>query len=157
MKEVIKKYIWVFFISMLPIVELRGAVPRGVGAGLPFWPTYRVSVIGNMIPVPFILLLVKPVLEWMQGIRIFSKIATFFLDKGYKAGAKFGDAKYVALFLFVAIPMPGTGAWTGSLASALLGLDFKKAFPAVFAGVLTAGIIMGIVSFGVLGAISLVG
>ncbi|MBO4359801.1 MAG: small multi-drug export protein, partial [Eubacteriaceae bacterium] len=82
MTEAFKKYLWVFFISMLPIVELRGAVPRGVGMGLPFWPTYAVSVVGNMLPVPVILLLVRPVLEWMSRTRPFEKIGSFFLDKG---------------------------------------------------------------------------
>lgn len=155
MDKIIKQYLWVFFVSMLPIVELRGAVPIGVGMGLPFWNTYAVSVIGNMIPVPFILLIVKPVLMYMQKIQFLKldKIATFFLEKGHKAGAKFGDAKYWALFMFVAVPMPGTGAWTGSLAASLLDLDFKKSLAAVFFGVVTAGIIMGAVSFGVFGAI----
>lgn len=156
MNKIIKDYFWVFLISMLPIVELRGAVPVGVARGLPFWNTYLVAAIGNMIPVPFILLLVKPVLLFLQKIKIFNKIATFFLEKGKKAGAKFGDAKYWALFTFVAIPMPGTGAWTGSLAAALLDLDKGKSLLAVFAGVLAAGIIMGIVSYGALGAISII-
>ncbi|MEG2081700.1 MAG: small multi-drug export protein [Oscillospiraceae bacterium] len=155
MQEILKKYIYVFLISMLPIVELRGAVPVGVASGLPFWPTYFVSVLGNMLPVPFILLLVKPVLLFFQKLKFTSKIATFFLEKGHKAGAKFGNAKYWALFVFVAIPMPGTGAWTGSLAASLLDLDKGKSMLAIFFGVLTAGIIMGIVSFGLLGAINI--
>ena len=151
-----KDYIFVFLVSMLPIIELRGAVPLGIGRGLPFFPTYLVAAVGNMIPVPFILMLVKPVLMFMQKIKIFNKIATFFLEKGQKAGAKFGDAKYWALYLFVAIPMPGTGAWTGSLAAALLDLDKGKSLMAVLRGVLTAGIIMGIASYGVLGAIGMI-
>lgn len=155
MLNILKEYIWVFFISMLPIIELRGAVPVGVTSGLPFWNTYLVAAFGNMLPVPVILLLVKPTLLFMQKIKIFNKLATFFLEKGHATGEKFGDAKYWALFIFVAIPMPGTGAWTGSLAAALLDLDKKKSFVAVLAGVLTAGIIMGIVSYGVLGAINL--
>lgn len=155
MINTVKEYFWVFFISMLPIIELRGAVPAGVAGGLPFWPTYLVAAVGNMLPVPVILLLVKPTLLFMQKIKIFNKLATFFLEKGHSTGAKFGDAKYWALFLFVAIPMPGTGAWTGSLAAALLDLDKKKSFLAVLGGVLAAGVIMGIVSYGVLGAINL--
>ncbi len=156
MNKIIKDYLWVFIISMFPIVELRGAVPVGVARGLPFLNTYVVAAFGNMIPVPFILWLVKPVLQYMTKIKIFNKIATFFLEKGHKAGEKFGDAKYWALYTFVAIPLPGTGAWTGSLAAALLDLDKKKSLLAVFLGVLTAGIIMGIVSYGLLGAIGLV-
>lgn len=156
MNKIIKDYLWVFIISMFPIVELRGAVPVGVAKGLPFLTTYLIAAFGNMIPVPFILWLVKPVLQYMTKIKVFNKIATFFLEKGHKAGEKFGDAKYWALYTFVAIPLPGTGAWTGSLAAALLDLDKKKSLLAVFGGVLTAGIIMGIASYGLLGAIGLV-
>ncbi len=150
------KYLWVFFISMLPIIELRGAVPIGVGMGLPFIPVYLVAALGNMLPVPVILLLVKPVLQFMAKFKIFTKLVNFVMEKGHAAGAKFGNAKYWALYTFVAIPLPGTGAWTGSLAAALLDLDKGKSFLAVLGGVLTAGIIMGIASYGLLGAIGLV-
>ena len=92
----------------------------------------------------------------MANFKVFTKLVNFVLEKGHNAGAKFGDAKYWALYAFVAVPLPGTGAWTGSLAAALLDLDKKKSLLAVFCGVLTAGIIMGIVSFGLLGAIGLV-
>ena len=158
MSKTLKNYLWIFLISMVPVIELRGAVPVGVGLGLPFWNAYRVCVLGNMIPVPFILLLVKPVLQFMrkQKIGFISKIGNFFLEKGHKAGAKFGDAKYLALYAFVAIPMPGTGAWTGTLAASLLDLDKGKSMLAVLLGVMTAGVIMGAVSFGVFGAISAV-
>ena len=156
MNKLFKDYFWVFFVSMLPIIELRGAVPIGVGMGLPFMTTYLVAAFGNMIPVPFILWLVKPVLQFMAKFSIFTKIVNFVLEKGHAAGAKFGDAKYLALYAFVAVPLPGTGAWTGSLAAALLDLDKGKSFVAVLFGVLTAGIIMGIVSFGLLGAIGIV-
>ena len=156
MNKLIKDYFWVFFISMLPIVELRGAIPVGVGMGLPFIPTYLIAAIGNMLPVPFILWLVKPVLQYMAKFSIFTKLVNTILEKGHAAGAKFGDAKYWALYTFVAIPLPGTGAWTGSLAAALLDLEKGKSMLAVFCGVLTAGVIMGIASFGLLGAIGLV-
>lgn len=156
MNKLFKDYFWVFFISMLPIIELRGAVPIGVGMGLPFISTYLVAALGNMIPVPFILLLVKPVLQFMAKFKIFTKLVNFVLEKGQKAGASFGNAKYWALYTFVAIPLPGTGAWTGSLAAALLDLDKGKSFIAVMGGVLTAGIIMGIASYGLLGAIGLI-
>ena len=156
MIKLLKDYIWVFFISMLPIIELRGAIPVGVGMGLPFINTYLVAAIGNMLPVPVILLLVKPVLQYMARFKVFEKLVNFVLEKGHAAGAKFGNTKYWALYTFVAIPLPGTGAWTGSLAAALLDLDKGKSFVAVFAGVLTAGIIMGIVSYGLVGAIGLV-
>lgn len=156
MSKLIKDYFWIFFISMLPIVELRGAVPYGVTIlQMPFWTTYLIAVIGNLLPIPIILLMVKPVLHFMQKIKIFNKLATFFLEKGHKAGEKFGDAKYWALFIFVAIPLPGTGAWTGSLAAALLDLNKWKSFWAIMFGVLAAGLIMGIGSYGLLGAIGI--
>lgn len=157
MEKTFIKYLWVFFISMVPIIELRGAVPVGVGMGLPFWNTYAICVLGNLIPVPFILLLVKPVLTFMRNMKIsfISKMGNFFLEKGHKAGEKFGDAKYLALYMFVAVPMPGTGAWTGTLAASLLDLHKGKSMISVALGVMTAGIIMGILSFGVLGAVGL--
>ena len=120
MLALVKEYFWIFFISMVPIVELRGAVPAGLAMGLPVIPTYIVSVIGNMLPVPVILLFAKAVLLWCTKLpgglgRFFMKI----YDKGVKAGekmqAKAGRGIYWALFLFVAIPLPGTGAWTGCL------------------------------------------
>ena len=156
MNKLIKDYFWVFFVSMLPIIELRGAVPIGVGMGLPFINTYIIAAIGNMLPVPFILWLVKPVLMYMAKFKIFTKLVNSVLEKGHAAGAKFGNAKYWALYTFVAIPLPGTGAWTGSLAASLLDLEKGKSFIAVLFGVLTAGIIMGIASYGLLGAIGLV-
>lgn len=156
MINMLKDYIWVFFISMLPIVELRCAIPVGVGMGLPFINTYIIAAIGNILPVPVILLMVKPVLQFMARFKVFEKLVNFVLEKGHAAGAKFGNAKYWALYTFVAIPLPGTGAWTGSLAAALLDMEKGKSFIAVICGVLTAGIIMGIVSYGLLGAIGLV-
>lgn len=148
-----KKYIIVFLVSMLPIVELRGAIPIGTGMGMPFWEAYPLAVLGNMLPVPFILMFVRPVLAIMAKFGVFTKLVDTVLEKGHAAGDKFGDAKYWALYTFVAIPLPGTGAWTGSLAATLLDLDKKKSFLAVFAGVMTAGIIMGLVSYGLWGAI----
>lgn len=136
MLALVKEYFWIFFISMVPIVELRGAVPAGLAMGLPVIPTYIVSVIGNMLPVPVILLFAKAVLLWCTKLpgglgRFFMKI----YDKGVKAGekmqAKAGRGIYWALFLFVAIPLPGTGAWTGCLAATLLDLKF---WPSVLAG-----------------------
>ena len=131
MLALVKEYFWIFFISMVPIVELRGAVPAGLAMGLPVIPTYIVSVIGNMLPVPVILLFAKAVLLWCTKLpgglgRFFMKI----YDKGVKAGekmqAKAGRGIYWALFLFVAIPLPGTGAWTGCLAATLLDLKFWR-------------------------------
>ena len=156
MNKLFKDYFWVFFVSMLPIIELRGAIPIGVGMGLPFISTYLIAAFGNILPVPVILFMVKPVLQYMANFKVFSKLVNYVLEKGHAAGAKFGNAKYWALFTFVAIPLPGTGAWTGSLAAALLDLEKGKSFIAVSCGVLAAGVIMGIASYGLLGAIGLV-
>lgn len=153
MLALVKEYFWIFFISMVPIVELRGAVPAGLAMGLPVIPTYIVSVIGNMLPVPVILLFAKAVLLWCTKLpgglgRFFMKI----YDKGVKAGekmqAKAGRGIYWALFLFVAIPLPGTGAWTGSLIAAMMEMHVKEAFPPIALGVVTAGIIVAVVTYG---------
>ena len=142
----------VFFVSMVPIIELRGAVPIGVGLGLPEWLTLLVAVIGNMVPVPFIFLFSRKILEWGKGKKLTKKPFTWILKKGDKAGkkllAKTGSSIYIALLFFVGIPVPGTGAWTGTLAASLLDLDFKKTTYAVLAGVLLAGLIMLAASFG---------
>lgn len=158
---IFKEYFWVFFVSMVPLIELRGAVPIGVGMGLELIPTYVVSVIGNMLPVPIILLFAKKVLLWCctwpgKAGKIFGKIH----EKGIKAGVKMqektGRGIYFALYLFVAIPLPGTGAWTGSLAATLLELKFWPSVAAVLAGVMTAGVIMALGSLGVFGALGLI-
>ena len=147
MIALLKKYFWVLFVSMVPIVELRGAVPIGVGMGLPLVPTYLVAVLGNMLPVPIILLFLKAGAAVVHHLAqrtgpLFTKI----YEKGVKAGDKMqekaGRGIYWALYLFVAIPLPGTGAWTGCLAATLLDLKFWPSVAAVLAGVMTAGLIM---------------
>lgn len=153
-----KKYLIVFLVSMVPIVELRGAVPIGTTAGLPWLPTLIVSMVGNMIPVPFIFFFARKVLEWGSDKPVIGKFFTWCLDKGHKGGEKLkstaGKGLYVALFLFVGIPLPGTGAWTGTLAASFLDMDFKKSVVSVMLGVLLAGIIMTILSLGVKAGIS---
>jgi uncharacterized membrane protein len=155
-----KKYLIVFLISMVPLIELRGAVPYAVGVGLPVAPSCLVAVIGNMIPVPFIFLFAQRVLEWGQDKKLIGGFCRFCLQKGRKGGAKLqekaGRGLYVALLLFVGIPLPGTGAWTGTLAASLLNMDFKKSMTAVLCGVLLAGTIMLAASLGVFGAVSLI-
>lgn len=150
----ISKYIIVFLISMVPIVELRGAIPWGIGAfQLPMLPTYMICIIGNMIPVPIIFLFARKVLEWGQDKKIIWPLFSWFIQKGHKGGQKLqskaGRGLYYALFLFVGIPLPGTGAWTGTLAASILDLDFKKTVMAVLAGVLFAGVIMALSSYGI--------
>ena len=149
----LKKYLIVFFVSMVPITELRGAIPYAVGFGLPRLPSYIIAIIGNMIPVPFIFLFARKVLVWGSTKKYIGKFFTWCLKKGEKGGEKLkqsaGKGLYIALLIFVGIPLPGTGAWTGTLAASLLNMDFKKSTLAVMGGVILAGIIMGILSLGV--------
>ncbi len=147
------KYLIVFLISMVPLIELRGAIPYAVGFKLPLLPSYVTAIIGNMLPVPFIFFFARKILEWGKDKKLTKKFFTFCLEKGNKGGKKLqekaGRNVYFALFLFVGIPLPGTGAWTGTLAASLLNLDFKKSVIAIMGGVVLAGIIMGLVSLGV--------
>lgn len=143
-----KKYMMVFLISMVPIVELRGAIPFSQVLGLPLIQSYALAILGNMIPVPFIYLFARKVLVWMsKRSSVLGKIGTFFLQKGEKGGqtllAKAGKGgTFLALLLFVGIPLPGTGAWTGTLAASILKMDFKRSIVACMLGVLLAGFIM---------------
>lgn len=149
----LKKYLIVLFVSMVPIIELRGAIPYAVGFGLPLLPSYIIAIIGNMIPVPFIFLFARKVLVWGSTKKYIGKFFSWCLKKGKKGGEKLkqsaGKGLYIALLIFVGIPLPGTGAWTGTLAASLLNMDFKKSTLAVMGGVILAGIIMGILSLGV--------
>ena len=151
------KYLIVFLISMVPIVELRGAIPVGIGMGLdPIW-VYVLCILGNMLPVPIIYFFARKVLVWGSNKKYIGKFFTFCLVKGEKGGRKLeqkaGKGLFWALLLFVAIPIPGTGAWTGTLAASLLDMGFKKSVIAVMCGVLIAGVIMGVASMGVFGGI----
>ena len=155
----IPKEIAVLIISMIPLIELRGAVPVGVGLMLPVWKVMVISIVGNMIPVPIIFLFARKVLEWGADKPVIGGFFRFCLDKGRKGGQKLqskaGRGLYLALLLFVGIPLPGTGAWTGTLAASILDMDFKKSILAVIGGVLLAGAIMLTVSllgFGALGS-----
>ncbi len=148
------EYIICFFISMVPLIELRVAVPTGLAMGLDPRILYPVCILGNMIPVPIIFFFARKVLEWGKDKPIIGGFFTFCLEKGHKGGVKLqektGQGLYVALFLFVGIPIPGTGAWTGTLAASLLDMDFKKSVLAIVCGVILAGIIMGVGAAGVL-------
>ena len=152
------QFIIVFFISMFPLVELRGAIPYAVAQGLPLVPSYIISIIGNMLPVPIIFLFARKVLEWGADKPVIGGFFTFCIEKGDKGGKKLqekaGRGLFVALLLFVGNPLPGTGAWTGTLAASFLDMDFKSSVIAVMLGVMLAGIIMGLASAGVFGAIS---
>ena len=130
------KYIIALLISMIPLVELRGAVPVAIASGIPWWQALILCVIGNMIPVPIIFFFARRVLEWGADKPLIGGFFTWCLRKGL----------YWALFLFVGIPLPGTGAWTGTLAASILDWDFKRSVIAVMLGVILAGIIMGTLS-----------
>ena len=148
------KYLLIFFVSMVPLIELRLALPMAVGMDLPYWPSLAVCVIGNMAPVPIIYFFARKVLLWGRDKNYIGKIFTFFLEKGEKAGKalrkKAGrGGLFVALMLFVGIPLPGTGAWTGALGASFLNMGIKSTTAAVCLGVIIAGGIMGLASMGV--------
>ena len=147
----LKKYLIVFFVSMVPLIELRGAIPIAAGMGLPFVQYYIIAIIGNMIPVPFIYFFARKILVWGADKPVIGNFFTWCLEKGEKGGKKLqetaGKGLFVALLLFVGIPLPGTGAWTGTLAVSILDMDFKSTTIAVMLGVLLAGLIMMAVSF----------
>ncbi len=134
----------VLFCSMIPIIECRGAVPMGVAFGLPWWQTALFSLIGNMIPVPFILLFIRSFLKWLteSKVKFFRSVGEWLHKKVDKNKGKIEKYSYWGVLIFVGIPLPGTGAWTGSLISAVLGLDFKKSLVAVTGGVALAILIM---------------
>ncbi len=152
-KSKVFKYIIVFLVSMVPLIELRGAIPIAEAWNLNKGLYFAISIIGNMLPVPIIYLFARKVLEWGKDKKVIGKFFTWCLLKGEKGGkkleAKAGRGLYFALFMFVGIPLPGTGAWTGTLAASILDLDFKKTIAAVMAGVLLAGLIMLAISFGI--------
>lgn len=157
----LKHCIIVFLVSMVPLIELRGAIPYGVMYGLPLWLTYVIAIVGNMLPVPFIYLFARKVLEWGRDKPVIGGFFTWCLQKGEKGGeklqAKAGRGLFWALLLFVGIPLPGTGAWTGTLAASILNMGLKRSALAAMGGVLLAGVIMGVLSllgvtaFGVIG------
>lgn len=158
-----KKYFWVFFISMVPLIEIRGSIPYALaqiemGYNLNFALCCIIAVLGNMLPVAFIFFFARKVLEWGKDKPVIGKFFSWCLEKGHKGGKKLeekaGKGLYFALFLFVGIPLPGTGAWTGTLAASILDMDFKKSVLAIIAGVISAGVIVGLIVSGVLGALS---
>ena len=137
------KCLFTMLVSMIPIIELRGGLPFGVALGLPYYLAFPAAVIGNQIPAPFIIVYIRRIFELMRRyLPKLNGIVDKLERKAHLKGKKMQKYQYLGLWLFVAIPMPGTGAWTGSLAAAFLGMRLKKAMPAVFLGVLTAGCIM---------------
>lgn len=152
--ETVGEELCVFFCSMLPIIELRGAIPLGAGFGLPWWQTYLIAVVGNMLPVPIILLFVKSVLTWMSRcrVRLFNRIANKMFQKAEKNRERIQRYAFWGLTLFVAIPLPATGAWTGTLVAALFDMKFWRSMLSAAIGVMIAGVVMTLISYGVVAA-----
>ena len=147
----LKKYLIAFFISMVPLIELRGGVPYAVLMGLDYWPALIVCAIGNMLPVPIIYFFARKFLIWGSRQRFIGKICSFFVVKGERAGQKLVEKAgrgglFIALMLFVGIPLPGTGAWTGALGASFLNMGIKSTALSVSLGVVIASIIMAVVS-----------
>ena len=156
----LKKYLIIFFVSMVPIIELRGAMGYAVGYDLPYIPALIVCVLGNMLPVPFIYFFARRILNWGAKKRFIGKFCAFCLRKGERAGQKMVNTAgrgglFVALLLFVGIPLPGTGAWTGALGASFLDMGFKSTVLSVSLGVILAGIIMALVYTGAFSAIGI--
>ena len=156
----LKKYLLIFLVSMVPLVELRGGVPIAVGMGLPYFQSLIVCIIGNMLPVPIIYFFARKVLEWGRDKKYIGKFFTYCIEKGEKGGQKLiaragRGGLFVALMLFVGIPLPGTGAWTGTLAASFLNMGIKSTTLSVVLGVILAGIIMGLASTGVFSALGM--
>ena len=154
------KYLLIFLVSMVPLIELRGSVIMAVGMDLPYWRSLIVCVIGNMLPVPVIYFFARKVLIWGKDKKYIGKFFTFCLEKGEKAGQALvkrtgRGGLFIALLLFVGIPLPGTGAWTGTLGASFLNMGFKSTVISVCLGVILAGCIMGLASTGVFSIIGL--
>ena len=170
-----KNIIYIFLISILPIIELRGAIPAGAALGVPFYYNYIAAIVGNLLPVPFILLFIPRILDFLARFKLFRPVVEWVRKKAHKHSGKIVksdahrtdatdaetveeapkkkrfDGVFLALLLFVMIPIPGTGAWTGALIASLFDLPKRRSFPAILLGVLGAGVIMCLASYGVVG------
>ena len=147
----ISSEVYVFVVSMLPILELRGAIPLGAALGMNIYECYFIAVLGNLLPIPLVLVFVKKLVEWLSKSKLgfFRKISTSLINKAEHRSKKVDKYSLWGLCLFVGIPLPGTGAWTGALIAALMGMRFKKSFFSILLGVLLAGLIMTLASYGV--------
>lgn len=148
MLGMIKEYLYVFFCSMVPLIELRGSIIIGAGLGLPWFVNFALSVIGNMLPIPFILLFIRKILAWMHTTKYFKGIAQWLEKKAHSKSDRVLKYASLGLVLFVGIPLPGTGAWTGALIASLLDMRMKYSLPAIFGGVCLAGVIMCCAGYG---------
>lgn len=142
------KILTTFLVSMVPVIELRGAIPIGVARGLPFWEAVLVSIIGNLVPVPFIIIFIKKIFAFMrEKMPKLNGLVTRLENKANSKSETVQKYAFWGLFIFVAIPLPGTGAWTGALIAAMLEMPLKKAFPSIMLGVLSAGAIVTFITY----------
>lgn len=153
LKDILKT----LFIGMLPVLEIRGAIPVGVAAGMDPWSAFFIGFVGNMLPVPFLILLTRKIIEWMKKHHILDKLTSFLERKGSQKAQTVQKYSFWGLFILVAIPLPGTGAWTGALVASLLDMRLKRALPAIAMGVIVAGLIVLLATYGVVSVGSLVG
>ncbi|MBO5007544.1 MAG: small multi-drug export protein [Clostridia bacterium] len=135
-----------FMTSMFPIIELRGAIPLGIGLGLDWFWVYVISIIGNMIPIPFVILIIRPLIDWLVHSRLFGKIGQWLDQRTKEKSQQVTKYKKLGLLIFVAIPLPGTGAWSGAMVAGILNMRLKDALPVIFGGVSIAGAAMVIIS-----------
>lgn len=143
-------FVMTMLVSMVPIVELRGGIPYGVASGLPVWLAYIAAVIGNLLPVPFILVYIRRIFQWIrQHMPRLNRVIDKLEKKAHLKGATMKKYQYLGLAIFVAIPLPGTGAWTGALAAAFLDMRLKKALPAAALGVVVAGFLISVITYGI--------
>ena len=147
----------VFIISLIPVLELRGAIPYGFAAGIPAWVVVLVSVIGNMLLVPFVILSVRSVFAWLKKMKFMRGFVEWSENRVLKNKKMIAKYETLGLMLLVAIPLPGTGAWTGAMLAGLLGMRLKTALPAIFIGVIIAAVIVTGVTYGFIGAIGFLG
>lgn len=144
------EFCFTVLVSMVPVVELRGGIPFGVTQGLPVWAAYLAAIIGNILPVPFILVYIRRIFRWMRKrLPRLNSLVDKLEKKAHLKGQMVTKYKYLGLLLFVAIPLPGTGAWTGALAAAFLDMPLRKALLSIFAGILIAGAAISVITFGV--------
>jgi len=146
----IPKELIIFLVSMIPLLELRGSILAAGFMDVSFFPTYISAVVGNMLPIPFILIFISKILEWMKKTKIFGKLAVKLENKALSKREQIDKYGYFGLFLFVAIPLPGTGAWTGALLAVLLKMKPLKALLSILLGVMTAGLVMSLLAFGLI-------
>ena len=142
--------------AMMPILEIRGAIPVGVASGLDPWLAFAVGFVGNMLPIPILILLTRKIIEWLKKHNMLVKLTAWLENKGSKGAQKVQKFSFWGLFILVAIPLPGTGAWTGALVASLLDMRLKRALPAIAMGVAVAGLIVLLVTYGVISAGSLI-